>query len=84
LTYAAPAKRAARAGGFRHGEEQIESAGVWALTAALYGKFSVVDGVVQESNFERYRMVRMSDAIFKASGKRKRSLPIADHDLRRS
>ena len=42
-------------------EEQIESAGVWALTAALYGKLSVVDGVVQESNFDRYRMLRISE-----------------------
>jgi isoquinoline 1-oxidoreductase beta subunit len=96
-------------------EEQIESAGVWALTAALYGKLSVVDGVVQESNFDRYRMLRISEtptfethfslaggdmwggigeaavgtvapavtnAIFNAPGKRVRSLPIADHDLR--
>ena len=31
-------------------------------TAALYGKITVKDGRVQQTNFNNYRMVRMSEA----------------------
>lgn len=96
-------------------EEQVESAVVWGLTATLYGKLTVEDGVVQQTNFDRYPLLRLRDtpmletyfslsggekwggigeaavatvapavtnAIFRATGKRVRSLPLADHDLR--
>ncbi len=87
---------------------QVEGGIVDGLAAALYGKITVKDGVVQESNFHDYRFARMRDvpqidvyfvestdaprglgegplppvapaitnAIFAASGKRVRELPI--------
>lgn len=40
-------------------EAQVQGSVAFALTAALYGKLTVVDGRVQESNFHDYRLLRM-------------------------
>jgi isoquinoline 1-oxidoreductase beta subunit len=42
-------------------EQQTQGAIVFALTAALYGEITVVDGSVQQSNFHDYEMLRMAD-----------------------
>jgi isoquinoline 1-oxidoreductase beta subunit len=41
--------------------QQIESAIVFGLSAALYGEITVVNGQVQQSNFHDYPAVRMED-----------------------
>lgn len=41
--------------------QQMESAVVFALTAALYGRIDIRDGAVQQSNFNNYRMLRLSE-----------------------
>jgi isoquinoline 1-oxidoreductase beta subunit len=96
-------------------ELQVQSATVFALTAALYGEITIRDGGVEQSNFQDYAMLRLAEmpevetiivesgepwsgvgeppvavvapalcnAIFAATGKRMRSLPIKKHDLRR-
>ena len=42
-------------------KEQVESAVVFGLTAALYGKLTVENGRILETNFDTYRMVEMQD-----------------------
>jgi isoquinoline 1-oxidoreductase subunit beta len=42
--------------------QQMESSVIFALTAALYGKVDIRDGVVQQGNFPSYPMVTMSQA----------------------
>ncbi|MFT5889461.1 MAG: isoquinoline 1-oxidoreductase beta subunit [Zhongshania sp.] len=41
---------------------QMESGIVFALTAALKGEITVVDGAVQQSNFHDYEMLRMNES----------------------
>jgi isoquinoline 1-oxidoreductase beta subunit len=42
--------------------QQMESAVVFALTAALYGRIDIHEGVVQQGNFPSYPMVRLAQA----------------------
>lgn len=42
--------------------QQMESAVIFALTAALYGRIDIKDGTVQQSNFGDYPMVQLPQA----------------------
>ena len=43
-------------------EAQIQSSIVFGLTAALYGEITLDNGRVQQTNFDRYRIMRMNEA----------------------
>jgi isoquinoline 1-oxidoreductase beta subunit len=43
-------------------ESQIESGIVYGLTAALWGEVTLARGRVQQTNFDRYRLMRMNEA----------------------
>ena len=42
--------------------QQMEGAVIFALTAALYGRIDIKDGMVQQTNFNNYPMVTLAEA----------------------
>jgi isoquinoline 1-oxidoreductase beta subunit len=43
-------------------EAQIQSSIIFGMTAALYGEINIDKGRVQQTNFDRYQLVRMNEA----------------------
>lgn len=96
-------------------ERQVAGSFVFGLSAALYGEITVKNGVVEQTNFDSYNVLRMDEmpevetaivgsggfwggvgeptiavatpavlnAIYKATGKRVRELPLMNHDLKK-
>jgi isoquinoline 1-oxidoreductase beta subunit len=96
-------------------ERQVAGSFVYGLSAALYGQITVKDGVVEQTNFDTYNVLRMDEmpkvetalvpsggfwggvgeptiavaapsvlnAIFKATGKRVRELPLMNNELKK-
>jgi isoquinoline 1-oxidoreductase beta subunit len=92
---------------------QIESSVVFGLSALMWGEINIQNGRVQQTNFDSYRVARMTDspridsyvidsgeapggigepatalvapavcnAIYTATGRRLRSLPLSRHKL---
>jgi len=96
-------------------ERQVAGSFVYGLSAALYGEITVRDGIVEQTNFDSYNVLRMDEmpevetvivgsgdfwggvgeptiavaapsvlnAIYKATGKRVRELPLMNNELKR-
>ncbi len=78
--------------------EQTEGGVIFGLTAALYGKITIKNGVPVQGNFDTYRMVRLAEApkidvhlvpsggkagAARASPARRRSPAVWERDIRR-
>ncbi len=96
-------------------ERQIAGSFAYGLSAALYGEITVRDGVVEQTNFDSYNLMRIDEmpkvecvlvptgdfwggvgeptiavaapsvlnALYKATGKRVRDLPLMHHELKK-